>query len=203
MFNCETCFIREMYMYEQVLPTLTKLEVDYRIKDTLRYPLLLGTSKQNGSETLIMEDLAMHGFEMKDRRYPLNWQHCKLVISNFARLHSLSFILKKQKPELFSELSYLPEAFFTGEFMEMYKDKRVEDSFKRNTACLDKEKDETLISKVRYVYDNFVDFYHFCTSGENSNGYNVICHGDGWVNNIFFKYKVRIDISLSWLRRKS
>lgn len=190
MFGCEKCFTREMYMYGKVLPILTELENDHQIKNKLRYPKIYAMSSKSGSETILMEDLVFQNFEMKDRRQPLNLQHCKIVIMYFAKLHSLSFVLKKQNPKLFDEISFLPETFFTDEFMKIYKEKKMETTYTRAAACLDKEKESHIIHKVKNFYDNFIENYTFCVSGKNSNGYNVICHGDSWINNILFKYKV-------------
>lgn len=190
-FNVEKCFNREIFMYETVLPIFSKLENDFQIQKKLRYPTLYGTSRVKGSETLILEDLSKEGFMLRNKHESLDWNHCQLSLEYLARLHSLSFVLKKRNPDLFYLISNLPETFFSGTFFEYYKKFRLRNTVERATKCLDPQKEKHCIEKLLYFEENFVELFEECLSNNNNNGCNVISHGDGWSNNIFYKYKVR------------
>lgn len=177
-------------MYETVLPVFAKLQEDFCIENQLRCPTLYGTSRIKGAETLILEDLTVEGYKMRNRKQPIDWPHCEMAIGYLAHLHSLSFVLKKRNPELFSSLANIPESFFCKRFLQYYKDLRLANGLKRVYACLDEEKEQRCIEKMKYVSDAFIELFEECVSNKGTNGYNVICHGDGWTNNIFYKYEV-------------
>lgn len=191
-FNVEVCFNRECYMYETVLPVFAKLEEDFAIEEKLRYPALYGTSRLKGAETIILEDLIVEGYKMRNRKEPIDWPHSEIAIEYLAHLHSLSFVLKKRNPELFSSLSDLPETFFNRRFLQYYKDVRMPNAESRVAAIFDGETNQLYLDKVKYIHNNFIELFEECLSAAETNGYNVISHGDGWTNNIFYKYEVNL-----------
>lgn len=190
VFSCEECFHREIFMYETVLPIFSKMEHDSGIEKTLRYADLYATSKLPGSESLIIEDLTVEGYEMKNRKQVFDLQHCISVMKFFGTLHTFSFILKKRNPELYKHISNLPETFLNKDFLEYYQSLRMEHTTQRIVACFDAEKEKHLIDKVKEFAGQFTEHCLDCFSEDTAEGYTVINHGDSWINNIFFKYEV-------------
>lgn len=178
-------------MFEKVLPVLTKLENENSIKNKFKYAKLYATCKDEGAECLVFNDLTVEGYEMKDRRLPVDLNHALAVVKNYAKLHSLSFVLKKRNVELFKSLSDLPETFFCERFLLHYQKERMSLTLKNVLTLLDEEKEKDIADMVKEATKNLVDIFDFCLSEESANGYTVINHGDGWINNIFFQYEVK------------
>lgn len=151
---------------------------------------MYASSMKDGFESLILEDLTGKGYELKDRTKPLDLDHCKIVIENFALLHSVSFVLKKRDEELFERLSDLPETFFYKDFLEYYKGLRMKNSHERLSVCLDPEKERGFVDKLDEFIKRFFEDFDVCLSKKEANNFVVISHGDSWLNNIFFKYQV-------------
>lgn len=99
-------FLSEHILYREVLPKFTELEKAANIpeEERLRYTACYGTYLEAPNELILLEDLAISGFTMLNKNVSLTDKTVRLVLKNFAMLHSLSYALKHQEPDTFQRI---------------------------------------------------------------------------------------------------
>ncbi|XP_076180044.1 uncharacterized protein LOC143153098 isoform X2 [Ptiloglossa arizonensis] len=137
---------------------------------------------------LIMEDLAALGFRMVDRQAGLDRAHCMLAIRGLAKFHASSVALCEKEPE---HKRLYRKGMFSEEFPQDMSSFFV-------TACLSlatevetwPEFGKRYADKIRafapQLYKVGIE-----TVKHRDDEFNVINHGDSWVNNMLFRYDDR------------
>lgn len=179
---------REIYMYSTVLPAFKKFEeVKHFVVPFSTYAQCLRTSNSDKDEALIMKDMKRLGFVMQNRKRALDYNHIKLVITELAKLHAISFALRDQNPELFNNLaSKMEKNYFTEmdvSAFEEHSDKQTD----KAAGALNPDTDQEAIEKFKKFSETYI---HNLTSilDDHCHPYSVIRHGDCWTNNFLFKY---------------
>nr|CAD7604979.1 unnamed protein product [Timema genevievae] len=135
---------------------------------------------------LMMEDLCEQGFKMAERRKGLNLEHCLMVMRALGRFHASSFVVQEEDPLL----------------AEFYKDNSVTEdatvpllegllsfSLKAMTSAVESWPDvgATYAAKLRARGETIMADLKKLMKPDG-NPFNVLIHGDLWVNNMMFKY---------------
>ncbi|XP_069690924.1 uncharacterized protein [Periplaneta americana] len=135
--------------------------------------------------TIVLEDLNKKGFKMAERTTGLDMEHCLLVMRTLARFHAASIALKDRIPELLEpfmseELLDATETQFKDAFPSMYTSvaKEVKNFPENGERYYNKILNLAPDSAVRYVEGRRRD----------ENDFNVLTHGDLWINNMMFGY---------------
>ncbi|XP_046144698.1 uncharacterized protein LOC114872766 [Osmia bicornis bicornis] len=134
---------------------------------------------------LILEDLSVLGFRMADRQLGLDMDHALMAIRGLARFHAASVALCEKEPKykeryrkgLFS-MEYPEEmhTFITGTLTAMAEEVEKWPEFGKHYA-----------DKLRAFTPN--SYRKGCEAiARKDNEFNVINHGDCWVNNMLFRY---------------
>ncbi|KAG6558538.1 EcKinase 13, partial [Microplitis demolitor] len=137
---------------------------------------------------LVIEDLAPLGFRMADRQLGLDLQHCTLALQRLAKFHASSVLVCENKPKYKKDHSkgmfssdFPPDAakFFTDSINSMVK--AAETWSELSVECREKLRklSNTLFPKACEI------------AKLNESEFNVLNHGDYWVNNMLFKYNDR------------
>lgn len=115
MMNTNILFSNEILMYEEILPKLVSLQRDAEVPEDgwLRFAECYGTLAEEPYEVVLLEDLNVSNFIMLDRFTSLDNDAVRLVLKNFAILHSLSYALKKLEPETYGK--------FTSNLLDMWE----------------------------------------------------------------------------------
>ncbi|XP_035717713.1 uncharacterized protein LOC118439765 isoform X2 [Vespa mandarinia] len=135
-------------------------------------------------EFLVMEDLAPLGFRMADRQAGLDLPHCLLAIRGLARFHASSIAVCEKEPN--------HKKFYTRGIFSSEHPLEIMNFFILATKSLgmemrkwpDLEKYAEKVDKfAEKIYDKTAEALK-CREDE----FNVINHGDFWVNNMMFRY---------------
>ncbi|KAG8035767.1 hypothetical protein G9C98_001423 [Cotesia typhae] len=142
-------------------------------------------SQQNNPPILVLEDLAPLGFRMADRQAGLDLDHCTLVIRNVAKFHASSLLLYENKPKV---KEFCSKGVFgencpptLREFMRIGMKSMVK------AAKSWPELSKKCIEKLENLQESAL-FKAFSVLKLREYEFNVINHGDVWVNNLMFKY---------------
>ncbi|XP_014474316.1 PREDICTED: uncharacterized protein LOC106744243 isoform X2 [Dinoponera quadriceps] len=171
-------FITEMLMMSDTLEKMNQL---------LKHPLsakCLYIQKQD-PQLLVIEDLAPLGFRMADREAGLDLAHCTLALRGLAKFHASSVALCEKEP---SQKDMDRKGMFSPDHPE-----ELTKFFSLSLKSLAKEvtKWPELDKKYSAKLDNFSKkIYKIGSklSRQCDDDFNVINHGDFWVNNMLFKY---------------
>ncbi|XP_031627329.1 uncharacterized protein LOC116343426 [Contarinia nasturtii] len=189
-FMSRPCFLREIYLYNEVLPYFREFEESKGVivdeNGFTEYPKCFRTVDIELDECVLLEDLSVSGFKMIDRyTEEVKADHVYLMMKLLAKYHAISFALKDQQPEKFKELSSnLDEIFFC-------RDSMLRDYFLKQSEDLSNvvsgDEDAHLLEKVKKLLQQHpMDVTADCF--ETGRDAAVIAHGDTWQNNVMYKY---------------
>lgn len=196
-FNSDAVFIREAFMYSQVLPAFAEFQKEKGLsgKDGFcEYPKCYGTmdDKENDRFVIVLEDLKASGYQMFDKFNAADSNHVKLFVESLGKLHAVSFAMKDQRPELFAKFKDLKDVFaqqltdhpeVMGPMFNFFFDKSIA-AFKPD--------EEVEIKALTKIKANVVEELLNSSSGEASEPFAIINHGDCWNNNIMYVYGAEV-----------
>lgn len=193
-FPLESVYIREVKVYNVLLPELCSLQDKFNVPQSERFiPVkCYRAESETLKEMILLEDMCDRGYRMINRRESLDCKHLKQILKKLASYHALSFVLKKVDPEKFKELSKMASG------MEDYNPKFryfLELSRNRAIEALD---DPNMVKKITEWGADLVSKMEFFISPENVDPYSVMCHGDCWINNTLFRFEV-IYLNISFI----
>lgn len=188
-FRSRTCFIREIKMYDEVLPMFRAFQQSCGVipeeNGFHEYPPCYNVISSDLNESLIFRDLREDGFLMYDRLKEPTFDHVRLVMEALGKYHALSFALRDQNPEKLKQYCDLPEIFMDD--MERFQT-WLDHLMIQCIDALSDEKDAALLEKVKNRFDGkYNDEMNDAIGLKAAEPYAVICHGDCWNNNILYK----------------
>ncbi|XP_077284808.1 uncharacterized protein LOC143910280 [Arctopsyche grandis] len=170
-------FLTEAIVYNEVIKKFESMQADLATSDKFLFPLCYKST----DEYVLMEDLAMKNFALKDRVEILDFNHMYLALIELGRYHAFSIALKQRDEVAFNNLATkLDKGFFNYP-------KR--DSLSFNDAinkCIDTLENENLKIKLKKASDGAIDRIEELLKRDNKQA--VICHGDLTAQNTFFTY---------------
>nr|XP_022920823.1 uncharacterized protein LOC111429208 isoform X1 [Onthophagus taurus]XP_022920824.1 uncharacterized protein LOC111429208 isoform X1 [Onthophagus taurus] len=179
-------YLNEFVFYDIIYPEFVKYEEKKGVKEIFRsIPKCYKIHRDDGQETIFLENLKIQGFKQHNRKEPMNDEHIKLVLEELAHFHSISFAIKNENEEKFKELVKnvccvnttlnLNDFSDTMEYISNYALARLDPI--RDNKYYDIFKDFTLnVSDILKSLDDLV-----------TNNI-VVTHGDLHNNNLMFKY---------------
>lgn len=178
---------REVKVYKEVIPIFETIQ-DHLEDDKVLLPKCLYSNAEKGKEILILEDLSAQGFAMDKKLSTfekLDYLQVRLVLSQLAKFHALSFTCEEKKNESFDKLkAQFDDIIFEKTFLDKSKLKDYfpecyEMSLKVIHDLDTKKKLEQVKDKLLPIMRKYVQ----------PTKYSVLCHGDCWINNILFKHQ--------------
>ena len=134
---------------------------------------------------MVLQDLKSLGFKMAERKKGLDFNHCSLVLKTLAKYHATSVVLYEQKPELFQTLEENIFQEKNKSDLETYYGQRLK--LLASQVITWPEYDERYATKLRKVSEIFPDYVMKITQRQDGD-FNVLIHGDLWLNNMMFRY---------------
>lgn len=189
MMNTKIVFSNEILMYEEVLPKLVSLQMEAGVPETdlFKFAHCYGTFSEEPHEVILLEDLKELNFVMLDRLSSLDNDAVRLVMKNFAILHSLSYALKQLEPETYNKFaSDLNDVWAITKNSPDYVtfiNKVEEDAIDIVEGDYYKSVLQNTVSQIPMLLDEV-------KNADKKSKDLVIQQGDGWTNNILFKLKV-------------
>ncbi|XP_044001310.1 uncharacterized protein LOC122847580 [Aphidius gifuensis] len=141
---------------------------------------------QDNPPAIIIEDLTELGFRLADRQAGLDLQHSLLAIKNLAKFHASSVAVVEKDPSC--KKKYSNGLFFITNELKEWK-KFAVNAMKSLAQVVGSWPDlgPKYQDKLLKISDNIYDLIAEKTI-VNENEFNVINHGDFWINNMFFHY---------------
>ncbi|CAG9792564.1 unnamed protein product [Diatraea saccharalis] len=177
---------REVLVYEEVIPKFMQIQRKLDLKQRFCFPECLYTNANKNKEIIVLQDLKDIGFGIDERISKfeeLNYKQTKLILTQLAKLHALSFVYEKVEKENFDKVKekfadiLFQEKFLTKSKLRNYFFESYDMSLKFVTNIEAKKKLNELRNKLVHI----LRFY------TQPSKHNVLCHGDVWLNNILFK----------------
>ncbi|KAG8035191.1 hypothetical protein G9C98_001681 [Cotesia typhae] len=173
----------DLFGIEMTMMTSTLREMESVLKGTKLGGLCYFTRSEN-PKVLMIEDLAPLGFKMANRQTGLDFNHCMLALQGLAKFHASSVWIIEKNPKL-------KEIYSKGMF-EMDFPKDMSNFFVSGMKFLVKaaeswpELRDDCRKKIEKIADVAYDKAGIARKLDEKE-FNVINHGDFWVNNMMFK----------------
>ncbi|XP_013107725.2 uncharacterized protein LOC106087281 [Stomoxys calcitrans] len=175
-------FIKERRTYGKLIP---KFEEYYQLKgENVKFaPSMLEPLGTHIKEDhLILEDLRLKGFKNFNRHLGLDVIHTQAVLKKLAQFHAASALyvdVEGPFPSLYDQCLTAAKDVFGGHR------RRIGKIFRDNLRLYGDL--QHLEEKLRHYAENQFDPFQL-RSEKNPYEFNVLNHGDLWVNNIMFQY---------------
>ncbi|KOC71093.1 hypothetical protein WH47_01736 [Habropoda laboriosa] len=187
IFNSSRTFMKETFMYDSIMPTYNKLEIECGLKKNEIFevlPKFYGSrlslhpdGEFDDNAVILMENLKIEGYYTGDRSIGYDLEHSEIAVKALARFHALGMAMKEKKPGIF----------------EVYK---------MHAKCLQVDGDTDNIFRLilQRIKDDpeintYYDKCHKVLTGLKINElwaefsrepWTSIIHSDFWVNNVMF-----------------
>lgn len=192
-FNSFLLFEREVFIYRELFPEFEKFQLEngLNFNDSHGFWSFPKCFYSNYDKTtpnksvIIMEDLTIDNFEVKDKFIPSDFEHTAKLFIELAKLHGLSLALKLKKPSVFEKFKNLSNSMsfvMTTESMKHIAPrncKLILELFKNQPE---------ICNKLVALKDNIWDRISQSMNTSKSEPFAVICHGDVWINNVLYNY---------------
>ncbi|KAG8301224.1 hypothetical protein J6590_058220 [Homalodisca vitripennis] len=136
---------------------------------------------------IVLEDLKEKGFIMGDKKNGLDFEHCRLYVAAAANLHAASLTVLEEDPELINIVGK-EKMFVCGE--------AVTPGLQRMVSCALRCLAEYTETSDRF--NKYTDLIMDCSTTildkvveavkPRKDEFNAMNHGDGWANNMMFRY---------------
>lgn len=171
---------KEMTIYGRIIPEFESLLQSVGDTDKL-CPYTYAIDHKN--QALVFQDLKATGYDLVNRKIGVDWSHLKLYLRKIAKFHACSKVLVQNTGETFPE------------FQKGLMNKDVpafNPFFKLNIEALAREveqwKSYEKYAKKLYKLVDLIIQQGTELFLRDEKQFNVLIHGDSWVNNMLFKY---------------
>ncbi|XP_018566810.1 uncharacterized protein LOC108907556 [Anoplophora glabripennis] len=180
-------YLNEIYFYTETWPILERFQE--RISPKYRFqkiPKCFATVSEEFSEKLVLENLKYQGFEVYDKKKPLDKEHFELIFKEYGKFHAVSFAYKALHPDSYARLVSGTTNLFLSMATRDYFEKGNIYTHETCLKGLVPGTDDAVIERYK-LYPEICNKL-FLESVDCATKYAVIVHGDCWSNNMMFKY---------------
>ncbi|CAK9805438.1 hypothetical protein ANTPLA_LOCUS4509 [Anthophora plagiata] len=187
VFNSSRTFMKEVFMYDSIIPAYNKLEIECGLKKNEIFEILpkfygFRLSLQPDGEfddnaVILMENLKIKGYYTGERCIGYNLEHAEVAVKALARFHALGMAMKQKKPGIFEvykmhakclQVEGNPDSMFRLVLQRIKEDPEINSHYDKCYKILTGLKFEELWTEVP------------------REPWTSIIHSDFWVNNVMF-----------------
>nr|CAD7199941.1 unnamed protein product [Timema douglasi] len=174
-------FTTEADMYKKTLPAM---EILLKEANTAKYkPFAPKGVYFAPDKTLVLEYLAVSGFKLAGKQQGLDLDHSKLAIQRLGMFHAASLALSEKDPSSMIPYSIdIEPAFKKNEYVISNIFRALAEEVRTWPVYSEKYAD-----KLLRLSENIIDRYIEKMKSVEGD-FNVLNHGDCWLNNMMFKY---------------
>lgn len=189
LFSSVVLFEREIYFYKEILPIFIdfleekKIHVDDEFSS---YPKCFAALSEPKSDQyfIIMENLKTLGYELWDKKVPIDFDNVANVFNELGKFHAISFAIRDQRQDTFDKMFRVREAFF-----DMFKgnglaETMVSGAIQKTIDLLDNKVEIDVMENVKENYEVWIKEL---LKEDAAGRFSVLNHGDLWNNNMMFK----------------
>ncbi|XP_014257216.1 uncharacterized protein LOC106671000 [Cimex lectularius] len=173
-------FSTEVKIYRDVFPAMENLLLEYGNNDEPLWPHCLG---QLDDTKIVLQDLKELGYKIIDRQKGMDYEHASMTMGALAKFHALSVALVQRgliSPDGYSKF------VFGGDFDVMNEHLRSNfETLHRAISTTWSCEWSDIIERLGKLPKKAVNILREC---RKKGKFNVLNHGDPWVNNIMFRY---------------
>lgn len=198
IYRSMDCFKREIYFYNNLIPEFEKIQQQFGICKEVdgfySYPKCYYAEfdRDNNFAALVLEDLTCNGpgYNMHGTSNILasNVTQAKLLVRELGKFHAVSFSLQHHEPEIFEKFKSLDNILSRALSTQQLAQIAVRNcQLARNIVDSTNADKINLIDEVSpYVWNKIREI----TDSKYSEPFNVVGHGDCYINNMMFSYEV-------------
>ncbi|KAH8414015.1 hypothetical protein KR222_001939, partial [Zaprionus bogoriensis] len=174
-------YVREMNMYEEVLPKLANILRD-ELGDSRKY-FAATMNVDRERDSIIFEDMSLEKYFVADRFQQLDLEHTQLVLEKLAAFHAASAVLSEREPGIFAE-KY--DRCFFNRYTRGYQP-FVQNMLKALIQSLEDvpELYRKYGEKLKGVVENIMEYTERAMEYKKED-FVALCHGDIWTMNMMF-----------------
>ncbi|XP_050499197.1 uncharacterized protein LOC126879896 [Diabrotica virgifera virgifera] len=184
---------REIFMYERIFKEFKKYQKEHNIQDPFEsVPKYYSSFTEEGQHSLVLENLKSQQYQLWDKKVPMNPEHIKTVLIEYAKFHAVSLAMKHKNPELFETL--LGETNLDNPMHKLFDGDNNEGrenikSFFSATLSMGYKavKDDVALTEYLKKYESVA--FENMSKMRQPEYKIVVTHGDCWCNNFMFKYQ--------------
>ena len=187
IFNSSRTFIKEIFMYETVMPAYNKLEMECGLRKNEMFDILpkfYGSRLSMRSDlefddnaVFLMDNLKVKGYYTGNRSIGYDLEHSGMAIKSLARFHALGMAMKQKKPGIFEMFKMHARSLqIDGDAVALLR------------STLEKIKEDP---EINIYYDRCEKILNPATirdlwADTPRDPWVSIIHSDFWVNNVLF-----------------
>ncbi|CAG9858854.1 unnamed protein product [Phyllotreta striolata] len=178
---------REVAFYAEIVPLMYQFQKEKSIERPFKaLPKCYKAFETKETEVIVQDNMVQKGYRLHNKRIPMNMNHIKLALRNYAKFHAISLALNDQRPEEFERI----ERNYTNLFLEkinlfegMYKstvEKVIGNLIEIGRSDLAKRYEKLM---ERGTCNILIDLFNDLPKER------VITHADCHNGNLLFKYR--------------
>ncbi|XP_055605522.1 uncharacterized protein LOC129753701 [Uranotaenia lowii] len=176
---------REIAVYENVLPKVEQLLTSIGYSKKLA-PSVHAIGHSNPKH-FVFEDLALQGFRSADRRQGLNFNQLEMVLERVAKWHAATAFLYNVDEETMKNHHFRNINEDIHHFYPLFQNSMISCAeLAANWSTTSKSIAKKLFDLEKTVIQKGCQVYT-----RDPTGFNVLTHGDLWVNNVMYKQDSR------------